>query len=106
SLRLWDGCVASRRRERAAPPRRYYEPYLDFLAWLGFDSVRAQAMFVDRAIHMGGGAAMQWVMTVVGPIQNQSALAAALDRLGAPDVRAFQSSPPPGARRWLVSDGV
>jgi hypothetical protein len=92
--------------QREIADRRYYEPYVDFLAWLGFDSVRAQAMFVDRAIHMGGGAAIAWVMTVIGPIQTQSDLAAALERLGVPDVRAFQSSPPAGARRWLVADGV
>ena len=78
----------------------------DFLDWLGFDSVRAHAMFVDRAIHMGGGAAMQWIVGVVGPIQSQSDLAGALDRLGVPDLRAFQMSPPAGAAKWLEVDGV
>ncbi|TMQ08135.1 MAG: hypothetical protein E6J90_41430 [Deltaproteobacteria bacterium] len=92
--------------QREVADRRYYEPYLDFLGWLGFDSVRAQAMFVDRTIHMGGGAAMQWIMSVVGPIQSQSDLAGALDRLDVPDLRTFQMSPPPGATRWLGVDGV
>lgn len=92
--------------QREVADRRYYEPYLDFLGWLGFDSVRAHAMFVDRAIHMGGGAAMQWIASVVGPIQSQADLAGALDRIGVSDLRAFQMSPPAGATRWLVADGV
>lgn len=92
--------------QREIADRRYYAPYLDFLGWLGFDSVRAHAMFVDRAIHMGGGAAMQWIVGVISPIQSQADLAGALDRLGMADLRAFQMSPPPGASRWLDVDGV
>lgn len=92
--------------QREVADRRYYAPYLDFLAWLGLDSVRAHAMFVDRAIHMGGGAAMQWIASVVGPVQSQADLARCLERLGAPDLRAFQASPPAGATRWLAVDGA
>lgn len=92
--------------QREVADRRYYAPYLDFLRWLGFDSVRAHAMFVDRAVHMGGGAAMQWIASVVGPIQSQSDLTGALERLGFSDLRAFQMTPPAGTPRWLEADGV
>lgn len=97
--------VAFQEAQREVADRRFYLPYLDVLRWLGIDSLRGHAMFVDRAIQMGGGAAVRWLVRVAGPIQSQSDLARALAHLGHADLRAFQASPPEGATR-LATDGV
>jgi hypothetical protein len=99
------GVVAFQEAQREVADRRFYLPYLDVLRWLGIDSVRGHAMFVDRAIQMGGGAALRWVVRTGGPIQSQSDLARALAHLGHADLRAFQAQPPEGVTT-LVADGV
>lgn len=97
--------VAFQEAQREVADRRFYLPYLDVLRWLGIDSVRGHALFLDRAIQMGGGAAVRWVVRTAGPVQSQSDLARALAHLGYADLRAFQDSPPEGVT-LPAADGV
>ena len=97
--------VAFQEAQREVADRRFYLPYLDVLRWLGIDSVRGHAMFVDRAIQMGGGAAVRWVVRIAGPVQSRGDLARALAHLGHADLRAFQAQPPEGAT-LPAADGV
>jgi hypothetical protein len=97
--------VAFQEAQREVADRRFYLPYLDVLRWLGIDSVRGHAMFVDRAIQMGGGAALRWVVRIAGPVQSRSDLARALAHLGHADLHAFQAQPPEGAT-LPAADGV
>ncbi len=97
--------VAFQEAQREVADRRFYLPYLDVLRWLGIDSVRGHAMFVDRAIQMGGGAALRWVVRIGGPIQSRTDLARALAHLGHADLLAFQAQPPEGVTLPAV-DGV
>lgn len=97
--------VAFQEAQREVADRRFYLPYLDVLRWLGIDSVRGHAMFVDRAIQMGGGGAVRWLLRIAGPVQSRSDLKRALAHLGYADLRAFQAQPPEGAT-LPAADGV
>lgn len=97
--------VAFQEAQREVADRRFYLPYIDVLRWLGINSARGHAMFVDRAIQMGGGAAVRWAARIAGPVQSKSDLARALAHLGHADLRAFQTQPPEGATLPAV-DGV
>lgn len=97
--------VAFQEAQREVADRRFYLPYIDVLRWLGINSVRGHAMFVDRAIQMGGGAAVRWLTRIAGPVQSRSDLARALAHLGHSDLRAFQAQPPEGAT-LPAADGV
>jgi hypothetical protein len=82
--------------QREVADRRLYLPYVDFLRWLGIDSVRGHAIFVDRALQMGGGGAARWIARVAGPVRSQEELRRALAHLGHADLRSFQAAPPEG----------
>jgi hypothetical protein len=97
--------VAFQEGQREVADRRFYLPYIDVLRWLGINSVRGHAMFVDRALQMGGGAAVRWIVRVAGPVQSRADLARALAHLGHADLRAFQAQPPEGVTLPAV-DGV
>jgi hypothetical protein len=97
--------VAFQEAQREVADQRFYLPYLDLLRWLGIDSVRGHAMFVDRAIQMGGGAAARWVVRIAGPIQSRNDLARVLAHLGHADLRTFQAQPPEGVT-LPAADGV
>jgi hypothetical protein len=91
--------------QREAADTEYYEPFTTLLWWLGFSSARAQAMFLDRSIHMGQGAAVKWVVETVGPIKTLAQRDAALAHLGASSLLEFQRTPPHAGASWLVPDG-
>lgn len=97
--------IAFQEAQREVADRRFYLPYIDVLRWLGISSVRGHAMFVDRAIQMGGGAAVRWVVRIAGPVQSRADLARALAHLGHADLRAFQTQPPEGVT-LPAADGV
>jgi len=84
--------VAFQEAQREVADRRFYLPYLDVLRWLGVDSLRGHAMFVDRSVQMGGGAAVRWVVSVAGPIRSRGDLARALAHLGHADLQTFQAT--------------
>jgi Transglycosylase SLT domain len=92
--------------QREVADTEYYEPYTTLLWWLGFSGARAQAMFFDRSIQMGPGAAIKWIVETVGPIKSKAQRDAALAYLGFPDLRSFQATPPFAGASWLVTDGV
>jgi hypothetical protein len=73
---------------------QYLNPMLRFCAWLGFNTDRALAMVLDRAVQMGIGGAQRWIMDAIGvaatPALRQQALAA----LGHASVEAFQRATP------------
>jgi hypothetical protein len=95
--------------QREAADRRFYEPFAGPIAWLGLTSPRGQAAFVDRAVHMGGEAALAWVVKTVSPIRTRGQLADALRLVGAADLRGFQESfragSPYGPPAGLTADG-
>ena len=96
--------------QRQVADQIYYEPYVELLRWLGFSSARSQAVFFDRSVHMGGGAAVKWILDVVGPVKGKKALKACLDYLGHADVLAFQNAfrdyLGDGFKHELVADGA
>ena len=80
---------------------RYFDPLLNFAAWIAFDSERALAMLYDRSVQQGVGRGPAWIMAVAGPIRSErSDLPRALSALGHADLRAFQRSIP-----GLTADG-
>jgi hypothetical protein len=91
--------------QREVADRRFYLPYIDFLRWLGIDSVRGHAIFVDRALQMGGAGAARWVARTAGPVRGQDDLRRALAHLGHADLRSFQAAPPAGVT-LPAPDGV
>jgi hypothetical protein len=62
----------------------YFDRMLPLARALGIDTARGLALLVDRAVHMGVGAAQAFVMERVGPIQSESERARALSALGLP----------------------
>jgi hypothetical protein len=106
ALRAAGDLQAFQEAQREVADRRLYLPFLDFLRWLGIRSVRGHAMFVDRAIQMGGGAAARWVARVAGPVRTQTDLRVALAHLGHADVRSFQASPTVPGMTIPTADGV
>ncbi|HRC57469.1 MAG TPA: hypothetical protein PKU97_16160 [Kofleriaceae bacterium] len=84
--------TAFQEAQREAADRRYYAPYLDVLAALGWQSPRAHAMYVDRAIHMGPGGALRFILRAASPIRSQQHLRTALTFLGHQELRAFQAA--------------
>lgn len=78
--------------QREAADRRYYAPYLELLAALGWSSPRAHAMYVDRAIHMGAGGALRFILRATSPVRSQEQVRTALAFLGHADLRAFQTA--------------
>lgn len=97
--------IAFQEAQREVADRRFFLPYIDVLRWLGINSVRGHAMFVDRALQMGGGAAVRWFAQIAGPVKCKSDLARALAHLGHTELRAFQAQPPDGVTLPAV-DGV
>lgn len=84
--------TAFQEAQREAADRRYYAPYLDLLAALGWASPRAHAMYVDRAIHMGAGGALRFILRATSPVRSQEHVRTALAFLGHADLRAFQAA--------------
>lgn len=82
--------TAFQEAQREAADRRYYAPYLDVIAAIGLTTARGHAAFVDRAIHMGGGGALRWILRTAGPIRSQDHLRTALAHLGHADLASFQ----------------
>ncbi len=92
--------------QREVADVEYYAPYVPLLGWLDLSSVRAQAMFFDRSIHMGPGAAIVWILRAVSPIRTRPQRDAALRHLGFQDIRSFQSTPSHAGAEWPAADGV
>jgi len=110
---LWDPVWTERFRAAGAIPHftwaqnevaitDYFDPQLRYAKWLGFDTPKALAMLVDRAVHMGDAGGLDWVMRAVGPVQNEADQATALAALGQPDLRSFQAMLAPD----LPVDGI
>ncbi|HWB78651.1 MAG TPA: hypothetical protein VG755_26985, partial [Nannocystaceae bacterium] len=76
-----------------------FDRMLPIAAALGLSTPRQLALLVDRAVHMGVGAARSWIMRTAGPIRTQADRDATLALLGAPSLVDFQRScglPPDG----------
>ena len=100
---LWaDGWVA-RFREAAKIPafqeeqdrlaiESFVNPNVLLATLLGFDTDRALAMLLDRCIQQGNGGGRSWVVSRVGPLQNDELRRQALDALGFEHLIDFQST--------------
>ncbi len=100
---LWEGPWPDRFRAAGAIPHvtyaqnevavlDYLDPMTPIAAALGFNTARALAVLVDRAIHMGRAGGLRWIMSHLSPLTNDEAVRRALGALGHTDVAAFQKA--------------
>lgn len=113
--RLWqEPWLARFRRAGQHPPFQaaqnelaaslWVQPVVGICKQIGLDSEQGLAMAIDRAVQMGADGALAWVLECATPVETPAMKQAALARLGAADLQAFQAAqklPPTGV--WDVA---